>query len=351
MSLKWLFNIDDLRAFPYLRYNPFLPMKNISLVFFCVCALPATAQTDSLEAVAEIMAFQKKLNEEYKNRQESPLDANDFSKFESHDFFPIDLHYRVNARLTVTEGTPFFAMKTTTSRLSTERVYGYITFTLATKEFELPVYQSKDLMTSEEYADYLFFPFTDETNGWQTYEGGRYIDLRIPKEGDILVVDFNMAYNPYCAYSRRFSCPLVPAENHIDIEVPVGIRYQKKEKSTVTDLIPADSAVFTEIDVHPDYPGGYEAMIKFIRNNMTYPRAAVKKKIQGTVYVQFVVGPDGSIFDVRTLKGISSECDMEAERVVSLMPNWKPGQLNGRNVFVRFVLPIRFKGRPGWNKD
>jgi len=326
-------------------------MKNISLVLLCICCLQATAQSDSLKAIEAIIAFQEKLNEEYKNRQESPLEAEDFGMFEGHDFFPIDIDYRVNAKLTVTEGTPFFAMKTTTSRFSTERVYGYVAFTLAGKDFELPVYQSKDLMTTEAYADYLFFPFTDETNGKQTYGGGRYIELRIPKEGDYLVIDFNMAYNPYCAYSSRFSCPIVPAENQMDIEVPVGVRYQKKEKSTTPDLAVTDSDIFAKVEVQPEYPGGYEALMRLIRKNMTYPRAAVKKKIEGVVYVQFVVERDGSISDVRTLRGISTECDAEAERVVSLMRKWKPGQINGENVPVRFVLPIAFKGRPGWTKD
>ena len=128
-------------------------MKNIVLVMLSLFSVYASAQTDSLKAVAEISALQKTLNEEYKNREVSPLEAADFDKFESHDFFPINLGYRVNAKLTVTEGTPFFAMKTTTSRLSTERIYGYVTFTLGEKDFRLPVYQSKNLMKTAEYAD------------------------------------------------------------------------------------------------------------------------------------------------------------------------------------------------------
>lgn len=111
------------------------------------------------------------------------------------------------------------------------------------------------------------------------------------------------------------------------------------------------SGIWTKVEVQPEYPGGYEAMFRFIRKNMTYPRAAVKQKIQGVVYVVFVVEPDGSISGVRTLKGISKECDLEAERVVSMMPKWKPGQVNDQNVSVRFVLPIKFRGRPRWNKD
>lgn len=203
-------------------------MKKISLLLLCLCTLPAIAQTDSLQALEEINTFQEKLNEEYKDPKQSPLSEADFKVFQGHDFFPTNLDYRVTANLTITEGTPFFGMKTTTDRLSTERVFGYVTFQMAGKNFRLPVYQSKALMATTEYSDYLFFPFTDNTNGKETYGGGRYIDLRIPKDGDTIVIDFNMAYNPFCAYNGRYSCPIVPAENQMDIEIPVGVRYHKK---------------------------------------------------------------------------------------------------------------------------
>ncbi len=325
-------------------------MTKIPILILCICSLHASAQTDSLKAIEEITAFRETLNEEYKDQLKSPLNPDDFGKFQGHDFFPVDLDYRVGATLTVTEGTPFFAMKTTTSRLSTERIYGYVTFTLAGREFRLPAYQSKDLMNKKEYADYLFFPFADETNGTQTYGGGRYIDMRIPKEGGNLVIDFNMAYNPYCAYSSRFSCPLVPAENQMDIEVPVGVKYDQKEKSQTPDLMTSGPDTFTEVENQPEFPGGYEAMMKFIGKNLIYPRAAVKKKIEGVVYIQFTIGRDGSVSDVTTIRGFSTECDLEAERVISLMPKWKPGRLKGENVSVRFVMPIKFKGRPAWKK-
>jgi len=206
-------------------------MKHVVIfLFFVSSSITVFAQTDSTQAVTAITAFQSKLNAEYKNRKESPLDPNDFATFEKHDFFPVDLSFRVQAKLMATAGTPFFGMKTTTSKMSTERIYGHLEFTLKGKRFSLPVYQSKDLMQMTEYADYLFFPFTDETNGKQTYGGGRYIDLRIPKEGDDIIIDFNMAYNPYCAYSSRYSCPIVPEENQMNIEVSAGVKYVEKRK-------------------------------------------------------------------------------------------------------------------------
>jgi TonB family protein len=319
-------------------------MKKISLCIILLSYLQCHAQTDSLKAIEEITAFQKKLNEEYKDSKESPLDAQAILKFGGHEFFPINLQYRVNATLTVSQGTPFFEMKTSSPRPSVERIYGYVSFTLQGKEFNMPVYQSKKLMQTTEYEDYLFFPFTDKTNDYETYAGGRYIDLRIPDKNDKLVIDFNRAYNPYCAYSGRFSCPLVPPENQMEIEVPVGVKYPKDWKLQKSTHVQDTVRVYKEVDVLPEYAGGNEAMFRFIRTNMKYPRSAIKQKISGTVYIQFIVTPEGFISDVQTIKGISRDCDLEAERVVMLMPKWKPGQLNGKNVYVRFILPIKFKG-------
>jgi uncharacterized protein len=217
-----------IHSFLFILATPnYRPHMKKNLFFLSIlCALSAEAQTDSLKALAEITAFQRKLNDEYKNVKESPLEPKDFKKFKGHAFFPVDLKYRVKAKLMVTEGTPFLQMKTTTSQYSTDRVYGFVEFALEGNEFRLPVYQSKALMNTAAYADYLFFPFTDLTNGKQTYTAGRYIDLRIPSASDELVIDFNMAYNPYCAYNHKYSCPLVPAENQMDIEIPAGVIYK-----------------------------------------------------------------------------------------------------------------------------
>lgn len=205
-------------------------MKKMIVFLLTLHSIVTIAQTDSTKAIEEIHAFQKTLNDEYKNPEKSPLEKKDLKKFKGHPFFPINLGYRVPAKLVVTNGTPFLGLKTTTSRLAFDRVYGFLEFELQGKQFRIPVYQSRDLMKTTEYADYLFFPFTDLTNGKQTYMGGRYIDLRIPRDGEDLVVDFNQAYNPYCAYSHRYSCPLVPAENQMDIEVPAGVQFKENGK-------------------------------------------------------------------------------------------------------------------------
>ena len=73
-----------------------------------------------------------------------------------------------------------------------------------------------------EYSNHLFIPFNDITNGVETYDAGRYIDLEIPK-GDTIIIDFNKAYNPYCAYNDGYSCPIPPEENNLEVEVKAGV--------------------------------------------------------------------------------------------------------------------------------
>ncbi len=114
-------------------------------------------------------------------------------------------------------------MKTSTKRLPKYIKYGELEFVLEGKTFKLNLYQNIDLIKKEGYADYLFLPFSDLTCGKESYIGGRYIDLRIPK-GKTITIDFNKAYNPYCAYNHQFSCPIVPLENDLAIEVLAGVK-------------------------------------------------------------------------------------------------------------------------------
>ena len=104
-----------------------------------------------------------------------------------------------------------------------------------------------------------------------------------------------------------------------------------------------ENKVFLVVEQQPEFEGGYEAMMNFIKKNMRYPASARRMGIDGTVYVSFVVGKDGGINDVKVIRGISADCDKEAVRVVQAMPPWKPGKQNGKPVFVRFNLPIKFK--------
>ncbi len=190
-----------------------------------LCSSNLFAQ-DSL-LIKRILVFQQELNKEFASEQESPLAAVDFEKFKELDFFDIDTTFSIEAKFVRTPYETPFIMKTTTSREPVYVKYGEAHFVFQEKEWILNIYQNQGLKTQPEYENYLFLPFTDLTNGKTTYEGGRYIDLTIPENNKILI-DFNMAYNPYCAYSGRYSCPIPPEENHMQIEIPVGVKKYKK---------------------------------------------------------------------------------------------------------------------------
>ncbi|MBO0321946.1 DUF1684 domain-containing protein [Muricauda sp. CAU 1633] len=173
--------------------------------------------------VADILEFQKEMNESMKDPESSPLPDRHRKDFESLDFFEPDTSYVVKAKFVRTPDAIPFLNPTTTDRKTEEVVYGVAHFTLNGKEHQLEVYQSLGLLDQEEYKDYLFLPFLDDTNGNETYGGGRYIDLSIP-EGDTLVIDFNKAYNPYCVYNKKYSCPLVPRQNYLRTNVRAGVK-------------------------------------------------------------------------------------------------------------------------------
>lgn len=175
------------------------------------------------DKLADILKFQEKLNAEFKDPETSPLADRFRIVFETLDFFQPDTNYVIVAEFIRTPEALPFSMPTTTERESTEVVYGIAKFTLNGKIQQLEIYQTPELISQEKYKNYLFLPFTDATNGEETYGGGRYLDLRIP-DGNQIVLDFNKAYNPYCAYNKKYSCPLVPAVNNIDSEIRVGVK-------------------------------------------------------------------------------------------------------------------------------
>jgi len=170
--------------------------------------------------------YQKQLNKEYANPKESPLTKKDLKTFKSLDFYPVSMDYCVEAKFVRTPNEKPFEMTTTTSRKPMYVKYGEVTFELQGKKCKLDVFQSLDLIKQEEYKDALFLPFTDYTSGNGSYGGGRYIDLKQPK-GTTMVIDFNTAYNPYCAYNHAYSCPVPPAQNDLKVEVKAGVKEYK----------------------------------------------------------------------------------------------------------------------------
>lgn len=196
-------------------------MKTIfTVIFFAAISVCHSQEQWTVESDQE---FQNTINREYSNKDESPLLEKDFKEFKSLDFFPINKKYAVIATFVRSKNETVFKMKTTGERMPEYIKYGELHFVLEGKSFKLNVYQNIELSKRAGYEDYLFLPFSDLTCGKESYIGGRYIDLRFPKSDKILL-DFNKAYNPYCAYSYRYSCPIVPLENDLNIEILAGVK-------------------------------------------------------------------------------------------------------------------------------
>jgi TonB family protein len=107
----------------------------------------------------------------------------------------------------------------------------------------------------------------------------------------------------------------------------------------------ANEDVFIIVETMPEFKVGSDALSHYLKENIFYPIEAAKKGISGTVYVSFIVEPNGSVSNVKLLKGIGGGCDEEALRVVKLMPKWKPGIQSGKNVRVMFNLPVSFQNQ------
>jgi uncharacterized protein len=188
---------------------------------FSVCI--SFAQTDTA-LVNDTKRFQSELISEYQNPNSSPLSAKAKKTFKGIHFYSFDEKYVLNARFIRTPNERSFQMSTSSGMRKTYVKYAEVIFTLDEKEYKLNVYQSQDLLQSAEYKDYLFIPFTDATSGNETYEGGRYIDLNIP-QSDHILINFNKAYHPYCAYTDGYNCPIPPAENTLPVKVEAGVRF------------------------------------------------------------------------------------------------------------------------------
>ncbi|MEP6583669.1 MAG: DUF1684 domain-containing protein [Ginsengibacter sp.] len=138
-------------------------------------------------------------------------------------FYDIDESYRVIASFAKIKDTKGFDMSTSSGMKKHYFVYGLLSFKLHDSLVQLYVYQSDALMRQEKYKDYLFVPFGDATSGFESYGGGRYLEFDISDIKDKSVaIDFNKAYNPYCAYTTGYNCPIPPRENLLTLPVNSG---------------------------------------------------------------------------------------------------------------------------------
>lgn len=175
-----------------------------------------------------IAVYRQKYMDDFLAEQRSPLKKDDLPNLR---FFDADSTYSIVANVALLQDQPLIKLTTFDGSSVEYRRFAKLTFTLKGKVLKLTLFKSPTLTAIPQYKDHLFLPFTDKTNSTDTYPGGKYIDLNANdiKDGAI-AIDFNKAYNPYCAYSDGYRCPVPPLENKLSVKVEAGEKLFAGEK-------------------------------------------------------------------------------------------------------------------------
>jgi len=179
----------------------------------------------------KIEDYRTEFKDELISGERAPLEREDLQHIH---FYEPDSNYRVIAQLTFIHDEQPFIIPTSSGKEKRYTRYALVDFELSGKKLRLTLYKSVLTANIATYTDYLFLPFTDATNDDETYGGGRYLDVKRSEiNGNKLQIDFNLAYNPYCAYSSGYNCPIPPQENALYIPIEAGEKkftglYKKK---------------------------------------------------------------------------------------------------------------------------
>ncbi len=199
-------------------------IKRALLFGLIVTALAGGLSAQTYYGSTDITVFREGRDKEFRNKEESPLKEEDFAGFAGLNYFAVDEAFRVNADFTRSAGEEWFQMPTSSGRMKKFIKFGVLKFKLGKRSLKLNVYQIDPAIAAKfpEYGDLLFVPFKDLTSRTETYGGGRYIDIKMP-QGKTAILDFNLAYNPNCAYGGdKWNCPIPPKENSLDIAITAG---------------------------------------------------------------------------------------------------------------------------------
>ncbi len=197
--------------------NIFSYLRVIFLLSFLIFANACSGNKSSY--INELEAHRKKNDNFYKYDKESPIPEVIREKFTGLNYFAPDENYNVIAKYIKYPNPDTLQFQTSKEDIQkTYLKYAKLEFNLLGKGYSLDAFVS----LKNGLENYLFIPFTDNTNGKTSYDAGRYLDISgLPKK-DKINLDFNRAYAPYCAYSNNYSCPLVPLSNHLDTDINAG---------------------------------------------------------------------------------------------------------------------------------
>ena len=192
-------------------------MKIIFSLLLLTAALKGFSQADSSFYRDESALFWVSEDAHYRDKEKSPLDKKARKAFAGHRHYDFDLSFVVTAGFNKIANPDTVIMKTSAGTEKKYLKYAQLHLNIGQSHCHLYAYQS----LVEEYKTSLFIPFKDLTNGNETYGGGRYLEVLIPT-GNQIVLNFNNAYNPYCAYADGYYCPIPPAENSLPVAIKAG---------------------------------------------------------------------------------------------------------------------------------
>lgn len=198
-------------------------MQKIYIFLFLLSAWCANAQTKTDSIVIRIKTEQADLVKFYLDSTTTPLSRSERKEFSGIHHFPINLNYRVIATLDKFDQKDTVVFPTSSSKMKRYIKYAKANFKIDGKKHSLILYRMADVKKPE-YAKLVFLPFTDLTSNNETYGGGRYLDLEITDD-KTMIIDFNLCYHPYCAYSHNgWSCPIPPKENFVNAKIKAGVK-------------------------------------------------------------------------------------------------------------------------------
>lgn len=164
--------------------------------------------------MSELTEFRKEKDGYFGKDAHSPLTPKQRKGFKGLAYYPENPSLRLELPVRGLEDEEPVQMVTSTGEVQTYRRWGQVRFPVDGQEAELTIYQDAEM-------GHLFLPFADATSGRETYEAGRYLDPHVVDDGKVLL-DFNYAYSPYCAYNANWSCPIPPAENRLKVRLEAG---------------------------------------------------------------------------------------------------------------------------------
>jgi uncharacterized protein (DUF1684 family) len=201
-------------------------MKSLLLTILLLLSTSACTKAQTFYGTSDLKTFRDGRDAEFRDRAKSPLKQEDFESFKGLDYFPEDKKYVVTAKFEKSADEKSFSMPASNGTSLRFIKTGVLRFKLDGADYVLNAYQSEAILQSKNspYKNLIFVPFKDLTNGRETYGTGRYLDITKP-ESDEVILNFNLAYNPNCAYGgEKYACPLPPRDNSLQTEIKAGER-------------------------------------------------------------------------------------------------------------------------------